>query len=82
MDNKQLSDFALRNAMGFYLCDLPDEMSTDELWAWVCEDDTDVIIWEPFELRGIESVRNAIEEMRTSLKYQYREVLVMAGVTV
>ena len=81
MEDKQLSEFALRNAMEFYLCDLPESMSTADLWEWVCEDDTDVIIYEPFENWGIESVRNAIEEMQTSLKYQYRDVLAMAGVT-
>jgi hypothetical protein len=75
MRNDQLSDFALRNAMEFYLCDLPETMATADLWEWVCGNDTDVIIYEPFENWGIESVRNAIEEMQASLVRQYRTVM-------
>jgi hypothetical protein len=75
MNDKQLSDLALRKAMEFFLCDLPESMPADELWAWVCEDDTDVIVWEPFWSWGIESVRNAIEEMQASLVRQYRTVM-------
>jgi hypothetical protein len=75
MNDNQLSEFALRNAMEFYLCDLPETMTTADLWEWVCGDDTDVIIYEPFENWGIESVRNAIEEMQASLVRQYRTVM-------
>lgn len=80
MNYQQLRDYALQCSLEHHLCnveELLDQGKTlDEIMEMVEEsDNTNVVIYEPYEYYESESLLNAIEDARGAKVHEFMEVL-------
>ena len=77
MSNNQptIEEFALKNALEFFLSEIPTDIPLDEVCDRMRDEDSDVLVYHPFEYWDVESVINGIDELALSLENQYREII-------
>jgi hypothetical protein len=75
MTPQELNDFALTNALGYYLCDVPEDKTPDEILEMLAEEDDSILVWEPFEHHDKSVIADLVDDMARSLRYQYDYVL-------
>lgn len=64
-------------ALGHYLSEYPEDREPEQLLTLICEDDDDIVVWEPFWGFDREWVADQIETMQ---EYMFRELLWAQGV--
>jgi hypothetical protein len=75
MNETQLRNFALTNALNHYLCDVPENNHPEEVLEMLSEGDDSLLVWEPFEHHPKSVIADLVDDLAHSLKHQYDYII-------